>query len=385
MPVQDLTPQLRTRLSRVERAVGWFVILATILLLAGFGYYVYHTAERKGWFLTKLRYFTYVESASGLHVGDPIMLMGFPVGQITEIEAEKPFSFPYNVYVQFIVREPYYGYIWTDSYVKVIASGFLGSRALELVQGGTSTNKELHASYNVDDKSRKVLGVWESKSSNYVAYTPTSKGYGFDRARETPPVTDRLEALANQAEQALPGILDLTNKVTQVLTNVVQLTSHADGLILQAHPIITNLAVISTFLTNGQGSLGDWVLPTNVNTQLQHTLGSANATLIAANTNLGMLASNVNLTLENVANITSNLNAQVQANNQILSQISSTVVSANTFVEGLKRHWLLRSAFKNAKPGPSPETGRTNQPPETPRETPFPAPDAGTKTGKRLP
>jgi ABC-2 type transport system permease protein len=29
MAVQDLTPQLRTRLGRVERVVGWFVILAT--------------------------------------------------------------------------------------------------------------------------------------------------------------------------------------------------------------------------------------------------------------------------------------------------------------------------------------------------------------------
>jgi hypothetical protein len=33
--VQDLTPQLRTRLSRVERVVGVFVSLATLLLLAG--------------------------------------------------------------------------------------------------------------------------------------------------------------------------------------------------------------------------------------------------------------------------------------------------------------------------------------------------------------
>src|SRR5580765_7357512 len=37
VPVQDLTPQLRTRLSRVERAVGIFVSVATLLLLAGFG------------------------------------------------------------------------------------------------------------------------------------------------------------------------------------------------------------------------------------------------------------------------------------------------------------------------------------------------------------
>jgi len=53
MALQDLTPQLRTRLSRMERMVGWFVFLATVLLLFGFGYYIYHTAERKGWFVIK--------------------------------------------------------------------------------------------------------------------------------------------------------------------------------------------------------------------------------------------------------------------------------------------------------------------------------------------
>ena len=50
MALQDLTPQLRTRLSRMERAVGWFVFLAMLLLAFGFVYYVYATAERKGWF-----------------------------------------------------------------------------------------------------------------------------------------------------------------------------------------------------------------------------------------------------------------------------------------------------------------------------------------------
>ena len=84
MALQDLTPQLRTRLNRMERAVGWFVFLATALLLFGFGYYIYHTAERKGWFKIKAPFFTYVQSSSGLSVGDPVVMMGFPVGQITQ-------------------------------------------------------------------------------------------------------------------------------------------------------------------------------------------------------------------------------------------------------------------------------------------------------------
>ena len=83
MALQDLTPQLRTRLSRMERAVGWFVTLAVVLLVSGFVYYVYHTAANKGWFLTKAPYFTYTERASGLRVGDPVLLMGLVVGQIS--------------------------------------------------------------------------------------------------------------------------------------------------------------------------------------------------------------------------------------------------------------------------------------------------------------
>src|SRR5437660_9987655 len=75
MALQDLTPQLRTRLSRMERAVGWFVLLATGLLVFGFGYYAYHTAERKGWFKTKAPFFTFADRATGLKVGDPVNLM----------------------------------------------------------------------------------------------------------------------------------------------------------------------------------------------------------------------------------------------------------------------------------------------------------------------
>src|ERR1035441_9257632 len=90
MPLQDLTPQLRMRLNKMERAVGWFVFLATALLLFGFGYYIYHTAERKGWFLIKAPFHTFVRSSAGLNVGDPVVMMGFPVGQITLIHVTEP-------------------------------------------------------------------------------------------------------------------------------------------------------------------------------------------------------------------------------------------------------------------------------------------------------
>jgi ABC-type transporter Mla subunit MlaD len=373
MPVQDLTPQLRTRLSRVERAVGLFVILATVLLLAGFSYYVYHTAQNKGWFLTKLPYHTFVNSAEGLRVGDPVMLMGFDVGQVSRITAMPPGSTYGNVYIEFIVREPFYGYIWTDSYVRVTAADFLGKRSVELIEGGTSGEQDVRATYQEDENGR-IIGVWNRQAGRYVAFTPESKGYTFDPAQESPAVTTRLEQVANQVQQALPGILDMTNHIVRVLTNTAQLTSTAREFMDQAQPIASNLVVISSSLTNGQGALGEWLLPPELSAQLEQTLASASATMDSANTNVAMVAANLNQSLENLANITSNLNVQVQANDAILSQVSAAVTNANAFVQGLRGHWLLRSAFR----GDADRGG-----PESRDEFPAQAPRAGPRTGRR--
>src|SRR6266849_1650679 len=135
MALQDLTPQLRTRLSRLERLVGWFVTVATLLLLFGHGYYVYQLARNRGWFLTKMPYFTFVHDASGLNVGDRVRLMGFDAGEITEITPQPPEDLYNNVFIQFRVKEPYYGYLWADSRAKVGAADFLGHRFIEVTKG----------------------------------------------------------------------------------------------------------------------------------------------------------------------------------------------------------------------------------------------------------
>ena len=134
MPLQDLTPQLRTRLSRLERLVGLFVTIGTLLLMAGLAYYIYQIAKRKGWFLQKLPYYTFVQNATGLREGARIRLMGFEVGEITEIEGLDPYD-PYNVYVQFTIWEPYYGYLWEDSRAKILGADFLGNRFIEVTKG----------------------------------------------------------------------------------------------------------------------------------------------------------------------------------------------------------------------------------------------------------
>ena len=98
---------------------------------------------------------------------------------------------------------------------------------------------------------------------------------------------------------------------------------------------------------------------TNVNL----TVVNANSAVTNANTNLVMVFSNITAALENLAGMTGSLRDQVKRNDNILTSISRLVIDADDMVQGLKRHWLLRSAFKEEKPAkteskPTKGTGR---------------------------
>ena len=401
MALQDLTPQLRTRLSRMERAVGWFVTLAMALLVFGFVYYVYSTAERKGWFLTKAPYYTYTDRATGLKVGDPVMMMGLAVGQITRMEPMPAEEFDYNIYVEFEIKDPYYGYLWTrGSHVKVTTADLLGKRVLEVTRGtggyptyvfyplrevtiaeaqslpdlsnwmlaqevwdATGTNLVAHAKtpltnnltaltaagctnliiMDAANERKSMTGVWNEPGGRYDAYTKQTK-YEL-QVEESAAVTERLEKLVSEIEQALPNILRLTNQLATVLSNSASLTSNLNAVALGARPAVSNLAIITARLDH-PGALGEWLLPTNLNRQLEGTLSNADAALASVNTNLTALAENLGRSLDNLANLTSNLNGQVQMNTNILGEISRAIINADSFVQGLKHHWLLRSAFR---------------------------------------
>ena len=79
---------------------------------------------------------------------------------------------------------------------------------------------------------------------------------------------------------------------------------------------------------------------------------------------------NLGRSLDELAGITSNLHAQVDANTNILGSISKAVVDTDDLVQGLKRHWLLRSAFK---------TKATNAPAATPSPRVASPKDSGTR------
>jgi ABC-type transporter Mla subunit MlaD len=171
---------------------------------------------------------------------------------------------------------------------------------------------------------------------------------------ETAAVTERLEYVMDVIESALPNVLNLTNQIgtalvqmEQALAQTEQATTRAGDLFERAQPLVDNLAAISENLRDPEGSLGRWLMPPQLTLQIERTLESAEFALDNTGDELTILLRNANRSLDNLAGITSNLNAQVQANTNILSEVSSAVVSLDETVQGLQQHWLFRSAFRD--------------------------------------
>ena len=408
MPLQDLTPQLRTRLNRMEKAVGWFVFLATALLLFGFGYYVYRTAENKGWFKIKAEFHSFINSAAGLKVGDPVVLMGFSVGNITAINPMPPRD-RNNVRVDYEIKEPYFHQLWSEgSYLKINATLF-GSSQLEVTRGTNgyalvvtqpvlvfsnldelkqkavtypgrwqlsqdvldeNTNvlfkayevldetnmqvimslkpADIYAYDNQEKDERKIVASWNGRSRHYKIFTHEDDS-AYLATYETPALADQLSGIVAQVQTALPGIFALTNKLNAILDNATFATSNLNTTLLLANSALGNAGPLMTNLDDITGQLRApggpvlWALGTNGNSQVQGALLNLNSLLANTDTNLDAL-------LINVSEITGSLSEQVRGNTNLVGGVYKTIVDVDDMVQGLKRHWLLRSAFKTNQP-----------------------------------
>jgi hypothetical protein len=395
----------------METIMGWFIIAAIALLAIGFAYFLYRTAERRGWFEINAPFFTYADTGEGLAVGDPVRLMGFPIGRITQIAPMPPRGkgTDHNVLIKFLVMGTNYSYIWSgNSRAEFVDTGFMGkhlniskgtngygvyenypvqemtlaaiksSPHLEKLRLGQDifqgTNLSLKAwtalSTNVEKVARlglsivwtiditlpnkEITGVWNDAESHYEPFVETNI-YTLP-PDESPAIMDRVQGIISQVQAALPNFLALTNEIAATLAHTSELTSNLNGVAAGVRPAVSDLAAITAHLRDPHGSLGEWLIPTNLNQQLYATLFNANGaltnvnlTLTNVNTNLAGVFDGVGHSLNNLADMTSNLNHQVQVNSNMLTEISRLIINSDELVQGLKREWFLRSVFKHAK------------------------------------
>ncbi len=244
------------------------------------------------------------------------------------IEAEPPDS-ENNVIVGFEVKKPYYGYIWSDSKAKIAGGSFLGGRQLEVTKGRTGTPTAYERLGRVAEV---LVGDRKVPLGEDLLGVPLA-------TEEGPGLAERADRLVAQIEQTLPP---LTEKLDAVLSNAQHLSANLDDVVGRTRPVLANLDAITAHLRNPHGSLGEWMLTPELEAKLSGTLDKIDG-------NLGLLRS----TLHNVDEVTSTIRTKFDENQNILGEVSGLVRDTDDLVQGLKRHWLLRSAFPQPVPGES--------------------------------
>ena len=121
-----------------------------------------------------------------------------------------------------------------------------------------------------------------------------------------------------------------------------------NGTLAETRPTLANLAVITGNLRDPNGSLGNWLFPTNLTAQLNQTLQSARETLGAArgtldttDTNLTKVATDLDETLQHLSDLTSNLAWQVHVNTNLVSDIVDDDCAYGRFGSGAEAGMVL--------------------------------------------
>src|SRR5208283_1922983 len=77
------------------------------------------------------------------------------------------------------------------------------------------------------ERRKRMTGIWNDKNARYDPFTEGSKYWLV--SDKSVAVTERIEAVVDAVEKALPGILQLTNELARVISNGVNLTSNLNA------------------------------------------------------------------------------------------------------------------------------------------------------------
>ena len=135
------------------------------------------------------------------------------------------------------------------------------------------------------------------------------------------------------------------------------------NLVAASAPVAENLAGLSAQL-RGPGALGDGCCRPAALGQIAAALTNANTLLSNTDTNLALLVGKLSRSLDSRRTSRATWNSQVQANTNIVTSVSDAIVHTDDLIQGLKRHWLLRSAFRRRRRMHHPLRSRAHRAPD---------------------
>lgn len=118
---------MKLKFNRFERVAGVFVgaaIIGSTIIAIGI-------AIEKGWFASKVKFITMMESAEGIHVGTAVQIQGLRAGNVDSIELESA----NKIKVTFSVFSKFKNKITKDSYVQMVRPFVIGEKVLDIGVG----------------------------------------------------------------------------------------------------------------------------------------------------------------------------------------------------------------------------------------------------------
>jgi len=337
---------------RKARVVALVLGLPVVLVVVGLVSQTMQFARRNGWGLIRAPFAVELRSAEGIKRGDLVRFMGFDAGEVVRLVAPSTRN-RMMVEVHFTVWEPWFRQVGDDAVVTVKSAAVIGGRTLELFP---SNSAERTPAFKDDGRSithRRIPG------SDHWEVFPAGTACRLE-ARDLPDIADRVEEFSLLAGSAIRGLSGLTNSLNAVLLKSGDAAMKLDALLVSARPLISNAEAISRELASGEGSLGRWLLAPDFRSQMTQTMARVNAAaeeakpllaesrraVLNTESNLAETLKNLDSSLVHLATITSNLSVQVSGNTNLISNADNALRSAQETLAGLRRHWLLRSAFR---------------------------------------
>lgn len=220
---------MKIRFNKFEKIAGIFVGIAFLSCLGG----LVGIAVKQGWFSSKVKYFTELETADGVHAGTIVQISGMRVGSVTQVDLQGNDK----VLVEFEVLEKFKSKIKQDSYVEMFRPFILADKVFE-VSVGTEGSPVLDVRSSIP--MRPTMDIMDLLSGKKMGTVLTS----FDKLAESLKIVG--EAFADPARtKALVKMVDrlspLIENLNTMSIDLVKITGSATKN-KRAEMILENLA-----------------------------------------------------------------------------------------------------------------------------------------------
>ena len=224
-----------------ELVVGLFMTVTLVLL-----YYGFHFLKGSDFFSTKTKYYAMYDNIDQLAVGNPVLVNGYAVGQVSRIKILQ--SKQNRVLVEINIDSDV---ALGDSTKAILDSDFLGGKSILLSIGKVTTPKSPNDTINAEVAKGMfdVLSETATPVADNVQITLRKFNGIIDNLTQN---TQQLDAIFAKL-QATPDLLNNTisnanGKMNEISASLKTLTDNLNNMLSELDPTLKNFKVLSDSL-----------------------------------------------------------------------------------------------------------------------------------------